>query len=128
MIVTLVASAFVAPIHDVQVTSLLDAIRQVEGHPWTDPGGAYAIQPSTWRQHTKLPYRLASVATHATAVAERHLAWLARSLAADGFPVTPYTLAGCWRFGFEGFKRRRGQPIDYATRVTNLYAWHQSLR
>ena len=59
-------------------------------------------------------------AAHADHVAELHLTWLARELRGADYPVNAYTLATCWRFGLEGFKRRRAVS-DYATRVSNLY-------
>lgn len=121
MIVTLIAAAH-APVPAVDSARLLDAIRQIEGHKWSDPGGAYAIQRGTWHQHTRLPYRLAGIKIHADHVAALHIAWLARTLANDGWPVNAYTLAGCWRYGFEGFRdRARIGRVDYATRAWNLY-------
>ena len=117
--ITLALAAAPLPNH-IDAPRMLDAIRQVEGHKWTNAGGAYAIQPSTWKQHTKLPYRYASSPAHAEFVGEKHLAWLARGLRDDGYPVTPYTLAACWRFGLEGYKRRQ-DVIDYACRVRNIY-------
>lgn len=122
MIITLVA-AIAAPAPAVDVPRFLACVCQVEGHRWEDPGGAYAIQAATWRQHTRLPYRLASVKVHADHVAALHLAWLTRSLLADGFPVNAYTLAGCWRWGLEGFKARaKFGRMEYGERVWNLYS------
>jgi hypothetical protein len=97
------------------------AIVQVEGHKWTDDGGALAISRMTWRQHTRIPYRYASFKEYAYPLAERHLDWLARSLAADGLPVTALTLALCWRWGYEGGKAALAQGrTDYGQRVLNL--------
>lgn len=126
MILTLI-TATVAALPALNTPRLLSCIEQVEGHKWSDPGGAYAIQPSVWTQHTRLPYRFASLQQPASDVAHRHLAWLARSLRSEGIEVNAYTLAGCWRFGFEGFIRRaRVGEIEYATRVHNLYNSHHS--
>lgn len=127
MIITIIAAA-VSPVeHDVNNARLLACIRMIEGHAWTDAGGAYGIQLATWRQHTRLPYALASRKEHADRVAELHLRWLARSLRDDGYEVTPYTLAGCWRWGLEGFKSRSRATIDYALRVSQLYASEHKL-
>ena len=104
----------------INTSRLLDCIRQVEGHRWTDPGGAYCIQPGTWRQHTRLPYSYAQSKPHADDVGERHLLWLARLLRADGYPVTTYTLATSWNIGFDGFQKRRAVS-SYGERVSNLY-------
>ena len=121
MIRTMIAlAAGAASLGEVNPARLLDCIRQVENHRWTDPGGAYCIQPSVWKDRTRLPYAYASSKAHADHVAELHLAWLARQLRADDYPVNAYTLATCWNIGFEGFKRRRSVS-DYATRVSNLY-------
>lgn len=122
MIVTLVAAAHVAPTPAINVDQFLWAIMQMEGHRWADPGGAYAIQLKTWRQHTRMPWALASDKQHADHVAALHLAWLSRSLAADGWPVNAYTLGGAWRWGLEGFKARAALGrVDYGERVWNLY-------
>lgn len=123
MILTIVAAQHApAPINEVDVGRLLEAIRQIEGHRWSDPGGAYAIQEPTWRQHSRLPYRLASDPQHARWVAGLHLAWLSRSLAGAGWPVNAYTLAGAWRWGLEGFMRRaRTGRVEYGERAWNLY-------
>lgn len=124
MITTLIAMA-IAPVPQVDMQRLLRCIREVEGHKWSDPGGVYAIQPITWRQHSRLPYRYASEPGIADEVAERHLAWLAKSLRADGVAVTAFSLGGCWRWGLEGFKRRMRattlEGTNYAARVHNLY-------
>lgn len=122
MIVTMIAAAALAPAPAVDVDRFLTCIVQIEGHAWTDPGGAYAIQRDTWRDYTRLPYAAASIKGHADVVAARHLAWLARSLADEGWPVNAYTLAGCWRWGFTGFKQRANAGrVDYAARFWQLY-------
>jgi hypothetical protein len=121
MITTILATA-VAPLPALDVPRFLSCVRQIEGHRWSDPGGAYAIQAATWRQHSRMPYALASVKVHADHVAALHLDWLGRSLRADGFPVNAYTLACAWRWGFDGFKARAQHGlIEYGERVWNLY-------
>jgi hypothetical protein len=97
------------------------AIQQVEGHRWSDDGGAWRIQRGTWSDYSKLPYRLASFPEHARPVAERHIAWLSRELAAAGYPVNAYTLGGAWRWGLSGFKERHARGwVEYGVRVHNL--------
>jgi hypothetical protein len=123
MILTLFAIAFShvsAPANGMDVARFLAAIREVECHKWSDPGGAYAIQPGVWRDRTRLPYRYAGSPDHAAHVAGLHVDWLARQLRGDGYPVTVYTLAACWRVGFDGFRARRAVG-SYAKRVENLY-------
>ena len=123
MITTLIAAAH-APLDAFDNDRFLQAIMQVEGHKWSDPGGAYAIQPGTWRDHSKRTYALASIPIYARDVADRHIAWLSRTMRAHGYPVNAYTLAVCWRFGFVGFTQRArsgGGAIEYGERVWNLY-------
>jgi len=134
VIITIIAAS-VAPLparsDALDTARFLACIAAVEGHRWSDAGGAYAIQPATWRQHSPhKAYRLASVRIHADGVALLHLAWLSRSLRGRSFPVNAYTLAGAWRFGLEGFTARAArssQPIDYAARVFQLYHSAHSL-
>lgn len=98
------------------------SIEQVEGTPWSEPGGALGLSRATWAQHSRLPYRYASLPEWAMPVAELHLAWLCRSLRADGFQVTPYTAGVCWRHGFERGKALIPSPVPgYGERVQNLY-------
>jgi hypothetical protein len=121
MIRTLIALAAVhaQPPLEIDAGRFLRAVAEVEGHRWEDPGGRYAFTATTWRDRTRLPYRLASSPAHAEHVAGLHLAWIARELRASGYPVNAYTLAACWHLGAEGFKRRRA-VLDYAVRVENL--------
>ncbi len=131
MITTIIAAstATVAPLPEksesLDTARFLACIAAVEGHAWSDAGGAYAIQPATWAQHAPhKAYRLASVPLHADGVALAHIAWLSRSLRGRNFPANPYTLAGAWRFGLEGFTARAARSsdtIDYAARVFQLY-------
>ncbi|MDQ5979488.1 MAG: hypothetical protein QG602_2462 [Verrucomicrobiota bacterium] len=123
---TFVAFAHHAAVHAqepaIDHARLLTAIQQVEGYAWSHPGGAYAIRLATWRQHTHLPYRYACIKEYADAWAVKHFGWLTRSLLADGYAVTPYSLAMCWRYGLEGGKVRIGRPgFDYGHRAANLY-------
>lgn len=100
----------------------LSCIAQVEGHSWADPGGAYGIQRATWAQHSSQPYALASHPKYADQWAALHIAWLARNLARQGFPVTPYTLGACWRWGLDsGCRRMRRGRVEYGERVANLF-------
>jgi hypothetical protein len=123
MILTILA-ATTAPLAAFDNTRFLDAIMQVEGHAWSDAGGAYAIMPATWRDHSKRPYSFASQPVYARDVADRHIAWLSRTLRTHDYPVNAYTLACCWRFGFVGFVQRTkqgGGAMQYGERVWNLY-------
>jgi len=123
MITTLfaMAAANFSPALEVDAPRMLAAIRQVEGHKWSDPGGAYAITERVWRDRSKLPWRYASSPDHAEFVGTLHLRWLAAQLRADQRPVNAYSLAACWLLGYSGFCARRA-VCDYAVRVENLYA------
>ncbi len=123
MILTIMAQA-VAPLAAFDNSKFLAAIIQVEGHRWHDAGGAYAIMPATWSDYTRRPYAMASLKIYADDVAARHIAWLSRTLRAEGYPVNAYTLACCWRFGYAGFVARAkqgGGAMEYGERVWNLY-------
>ena len=39
--------------------TLLYAIGEVERNPWRRPGGLYGYTAATWRQYSRLPYRMA---------------------------------------------------------------------
>jgi len=123
MITTILAAA-TAPLAAFDNALFLQAIMAVEGHAWKDPGGAYAIQPGTWRDHSTRPYSFACLPVYARDVADKHIAWLSRVLRAHQYPVNAYTLAVCWRFGFVGFTQRArqgGGAVDYGERVWNIY-------
>lgn len=116
------ASHAEAALARIDVPRLLHCIALKEGHKWEDPGGRYQITFAVWRENTHLPYRFASSPEHADAVAVKHLRWIAGALANAGIDVNPYTLAGCWRHGFEGFRAlTRRQWSRYGVEVRNLY-------
>ena len=93
----------------------------------TKPGpngelGAYQFRESTWRMHTKLPFRYAAEIAHADPVAVRHYDWIARGLVRNGMEVTPYNVALAWNGGLSATVRGRA-PVAahrYAERVQNL--------
>lgn len=106
----------------VDAARFLAMIVAIEGNHPASPGGVYGLTVTTWRQHTKLPYRYASFSPHNKHVAELHLRWLERSLRDLDQPVTVYTLSACWRHGLEGgIVRMHAGRVDYAERTANLY-------
>jgi hypothetical protein len=108
-----------APAPAIDDARFFAVIGQLEGHAWTDPGGALALSRSAWSQHTRLPYRYASFPDFALPVAERHLTWLARSLVEFGRTPSVHNLAGCWRYGLDRWIK--GASADYANRAHLLY-------
>ncbi len=106
----------------------LQAIHWVENpHNSAKPGpcgelGAYQFRESTWRMHTRVPFRHAIDRTHADAVAVRHYEWIKRGLVRAGFPVTPYHVALAWNGGLTATLRGRVSAAtrNYAERVSNL--------
>ncbi len=120
-------SAIHAPASAVDAARFLGIIVAIEGNHPSAPGGIYGLGRSTWAQHSRLPYRYASISPHNRHVAGLHLRWLERSLEQFDQPVTVYTLAAAWRFGLEGgIHRMHLGRIDYADRADNLY--HSAFR
>jgi hypothetical protein len=100
------------------------AIMAVEGHKWSDPGGALAFTRTTWRKLTRgLPYSYASEPKHAYTAGRAYLAEIAAACARVGLPFDVRVAAGAWNKGSaDAIKREQwGYPRDYAQRVANLY-------
>lgn len=118
----------VLPVTAAQRADILQAIHWVENpRNVTKPGprgelGAYQFRESTWRMHTKLPFRYAAEKVHADPVAVRHYDWIARGLIRNGMKVTPYNVALAWNGGLSATVRRRAPATAhrYAERVQNL--------
>ena len=85
--------------------------------------GLYQFTRATWNLHTTEPFADALDATRATAVAQRHLAWLRELLAAHDVPATPYNLAAAWNAGVNAVIDARipTSTRDYAERVEMLW-------
>jgi hypothetical protein len=100
-----------------------DAIRQVEGHQWTDPGGALAFTRRTWEKLTSLPYRLSQRREYAEAVGRLLLQEFERECQKAGVEFTVRVAAGAWNKGLaDAIRRERmGWPRDYSLRVENLF-------
>jgi hypothetical protein len=128
LLTTLVCGAAALPLWAVPRADILQAIHWVENpRNVTKPGpggelGAYQFRESTWRMHTKLPFRYALEQAHAEPVALRHYDWIARGLVRNGMEVTPYNVALAWNGGLSATVRGR-VPVAahrYAERVQNL--------
>ena len=95
-------------------------IAAIEGHAWSDAGGAFAFQPDTWAEVTAMPYRLAKVGHHALNVGTLLLSKYQKHLERAGIAWTPESAATAWRWGLTGAIRRRGRS-EYGQRAANLY-------
>lgn len=84
--------------------------------------GAYQFRASTWRMHTRKPFRSALVRTHADAVALNHYDWICAQLRRQGLPVTTYNIAMTWNAGIGAVSSGRVPRASrqYAERVVNI--------
>lgn len=84
--------------------------------------GPYQFRPSTWRMHTRKPFRHAVERQAADAVALKHYEWIKRTLESAGVDATPFNIAMAWNTGVGNVLNGRVPQVsyDYATRVTNL--------
>lgn len=103
---------------------LLEVILMIEGHEWTDPGGALAFTRATWSNLTRLPYRYAQRRDYAFAVGRKLLAEFERHAKAEGLELSVTLAAGAWNMGIRDAIRREklGWPRGYALRTAALYA------
>jgi hypothetical protein len=106
--------------HDVEPVRFFACIVAIEGHDWSDYGGALAFQPQTWAEVTALPFRMAKAAPHAINVGTLLLAKYQHHLERAGIAWTPESAATAWRWGLTGAIRRRGRS-EYGQRAANLY-------
>lgn len=101
---------------------VIRCILELEGTPWSKPGGALCFQPGTWQEETSLPYRLASNSPQARIVAKQRLARFAALAISHGLTPTPRYLLDVWRFPtFALHNLARDRSCDYAQRGANLF-------
>jgi len=112
--------AEVRTVSSIEPVRFFACIAQVEGHEWTDQGGALAFTEAAWREVTALPYRHAKQAHHALNVGTLLLAKYQREFEKAGIAWTPQSAATAWRWGLTGAIRRRGRS-EYGQRAENLY-------
>ncbi len=106
----------------------LQAIHLIENpHNTSRPGahgelGAYQFRQSTWRMHTRKPFRHALVRAHADQVAVAHYDWLRLQLRRNGVPATTYNIAMAWNAGIGAVVSGRvpRSSRQYAQRVVNI--------
>lgn len=99
---------------------LLAAIFEIEQGEWKNPGGRGNISYSAWSDSSDLPYQASGNESLAMPVYRKHLEKLTSQLRAAGVRVNPQTLGTCWRWGFEGARRRHWKS-DQGDRTANLY-------
>lgn len=106
----------------------LEAIHQIENPKEVSrPGthgelGAYQFRETTWRMHSKEPFRRALDRAQSDLVAVRHYEWLKKGLEQAGVPITPYNIALAWNGGLETavLGRSVAASHDYARRAETL--------
>lgn len=98
----------------------LEAIHQIENpKELTRPGahgelGAYQFRETTWRMHSKEPFRRALDRAQSDVVAVKHYEWLKRGLEQAGVPITPYNIALAWNGGLEATVLGRSVSASHA--------------
>jgi hypothetical protein len=84
--------------------------------------GAYQFRPTTWRQHTRMPFQYALHRSNSDQVAVAHYEWLTQQLRNNGVDPTPYNIAMAWNAGIGAVVSGRVPRASrqYATRVCNI--------
>ncbi len=106
----------------------LQAIHLIENpHNNPQPGahgelGAYQFRQTTWRMHSRLPFRNALNRAHADRVAVAHYDWLVGQLRRNGLQPTTYNIALAWNAGIGAVTSGRVPRASrqYAQRVLNV--------
>lgn len=105
----------------IDVERQIEAICQVECGTWGKPGGRACINYSLWGDHAPgIAYQLSGNEAYAMPVYRAAIAWICRTLKANGVKVNPQTVGTVWRWGITG-ARRRGWKSDSGTRTANIY-------
>jgi len=84
--------------------------------------GPYQFRPTTWRMHTRKPFRLAADRATADEVAAAHYEWIKQKLQAAGVRASAYNIAMAWNSGVDNVINGRAPNVsyNYAERVVNL--------
>ena len=113
---------FVAPTpKPIDVDKLVLAIEERENGKWSSPGGRACWQPETWKQFTKLPYRMASNQWQSRIVMKIALANYSARFTAEGIEPTVWRLATAFRYGFDGAILRARHASDYGELTEGIY-------
>ncbi len=105
----------------VDYPTLIRAIGEIEQGAWGKPGGTCNIMYAAWSDASPLSYVASGNESQAMPVYFKHLDKLSSQLRAAGVWVNPQTLGTCWRWGFDGARRRHWKS-DQGERTANLYA------
>ncbi|HLP02222.1 MAG TPA: hypothetical protein VK163_09360 [Opitutaceae bacterium] len=84
--------------------------------------GAYQFRQTTWRMHSRAPFRNALVRSHADQVAVAHYDWLVQQLQRNGLRPSAYNIALAWNAGIGAVVSGRAPRAShqYAQRVVNI--------
>lgn len=99
---------------------LIAAIEEKENGLWSNDGGRANWKRETWAQFTMSPFRFAKEQEDSRLVMRWALQrYTDRFIAMEETP-TVWKLAMCWRYGFEGARKKRRVRDDYGDCVANL--------
>lgn len=105
----------------IDLDRLIRCLEAREGARWASPGGALQFTKATWSEFSSDPYLRASQPDKARQIARKALFLTIQRMERDGIRPTVWLLALRWNCGYEGMKRRMGEPWSYAAHVHNLY-------
>ena len=105
----------------IDLDRLIRCLEIREGARWASPGGALQFTKATWREFSSDPYLRASQPDKARQIARKALFQTIQRMERDGIRPTVWLLALRWNCGYEGMRRRMGEPWSYAEHVHNLY-------
>jgi hypothetical protein len=113
----------VTPAHGttIDLDRLIRCLEAREGARWASPGGALQFTKATWSEFSTDPYLRASQPDKARQIARKALFQAIQRMERDNITPTVWLLALRWNCGYEGMKRRMGEPWSYAAHVHNLY-------
>ena len=105
----------------IDLDRLIRCLEAREGARWASPGGALQFTKATWSEFSTDPYLRASQPDKARQIARKALFQAIQRMERDGIRPSVWLLALRWNCGYEGMKRRMGEPWSYAENVHNLY-------
>ena len=105
----------------IDLDRLIRCLEAREGARWASPGGALQFTKATWSEFSSDPYLRASQPDKARQIARKALFLTIQRMERDGIRPSVWLLALRWNCGYEGMKRRMGEPWSYAAHVHNLY-------
>lgn len=105
---------------------MIACLLQVEGNPWSRPGGGLGWTRAAWYEDTEMAFHHSQRKVHAYAVAKARIARFIAECAEIGLRAEPIHVADAWRRGFQRAIHRLKHglpfpPLGYAQRAANLY-------